>query len=137
MPAIDSCQPEVIRALEKEGWHILQSFFVKLVGQRGIYADLHLSKAEHQILIVEVKCFSGVATELSEFYQAVGQYLFYRNALALADIQSPIYLAVHKDIFDSLFQKPTIQATLNDAKINLVVVDLEKAEVTAWINSPK
>jgi hypothetical protein len=44
MPALDHCQPAVVRALEKAGWLVIdQPLTIRnVIGRRHIYADLRL-----------------------------------------------------------------------------------------------
>lgn len=135
MPALDACQPQVIRALEKAGWEIIATTVpIHLEHKRMVYADLSIRRASQQIIVVEVKCFSSNRPLLDEFYHAVGQYLFYRNVLTLRDIRTPIYLTVPLQIYNTLFQRFGVQSTVNDAKIKLIIIDLQTEEVKSWID---
>lgn len=139
MPAIDQCEEQVINALETAGWVVThQPFAIRVDKSRAgyVYADLRLRQANNDqtIIIVEVKCFSSTRTQLDEFYQAVGQYVSYRNALQVNGIISPVYLSVPKAVYQSFFQIPLIEAVVQDTQIKLVVIDLEKEEVIQWIS---
>ena len=58
MPALDVCEPQMIRALEKAGWQIIgKTLPIYLEYKRVVYADLSLQRAQQQIIVVEVKCF--------------------------------------------------------------------------------
>lgn len=138
MPAIDRCEHKIIQALEKDGWIVTHHpFAIRLDRMRGgyIFADLRLSNPQtrQSAIIVEVKCFDSTRTFLDEFYQALGQYIVYRNALLLNNIASPVFLAVPANVYQSLFQETLIQAVLHDIQIKIVVVDLKKEEVAQWI----
>lgn len=130
-------KPQVIRALEKAGWRVAsRPVYIKLVGKRGyIYADVRFERADEQIIVVEVKCFTHVETWLEELYRAIGQYLLYRNALYLQNVDYPLYLTVPLTAYNRLVQWPAVQATIQDARIKLIVVDLEREEVAKWDNS--
>ena len=137
MPAIDRCEEQVVRALEKSGWLIThQPFAIRINKSRAgyVYADLRLrQKTNNQmIIVVEVKCFDSTRTQLDEFYQAVGQYVSYRNALTINDIHLPVYLSVPLSVYTTFFQIPLIVTVINDVGIKLVVVDLEKEEIIQW-----
>ena len=137
MPAIDQCEPRVIRALHKQGWIITHHpYAIRMDRTRSgyIYADLQLRQIEQNrtIIVVEVKRFESTRTLLEEFYQAVGQYVVYRNALSLNSSPVPVYLAVPLDVYDTFFQKPLIQSVVNDMEVSLVVIDLEQEEVAGW-----
>jgi hypothetical protein len=137
MPAIDSCEPQMIRALEKAGWKVThQPFPVRLSRVEGIIADARLrhKTRKRQIIVLEIKCFPENRPALDEFYRATGQYLVYRNTLKLKAIKTPVYLAVPLTAYNTFFSRKSIQATLNDAKIKLVVVDIEKEEVVKWVD---
>jgi hypothetical protein len=137
MPAIDVCEPAVIRALEKAGWVVVDHPATIHLGRgKGnfIYADLRLRRhdSNQTIIIAEVKCFTRGL--LDEFYHAVGQYVVYRNVLRLNNIATSVYLALPQHIYDTFFQRAFVQATLDDIHMKLVIVDLEKEEATEWIH---
>jgi hypothetical protein len=45
MTAIDVCEPQMIRALEKTGWWVIRKPFLILVRGRGnVYADIALEE---------------------------------------------------------------------------------------------
>ena len=142
MPAIDQCEPQIIRALEKSGWKVTHNpFAIKIERNKAgyIFADLRLehdTENEH-IIIVEVKCFDSSRTILEEFYHAVGQCVVYRNALANNDITTAVYLALPTIAYETFFQKQLIQSVVNDIQLQLIVIDLEKEEVVQWITSNK
>jgi hypothetical protein len=64
------------------------------------------------IIVVEVKCFDSTRTQLDEFYQAVGQYVSYRNALTINDMHLPVYLSVPLSVYVTFFQIPLIAAVI-------------------------
>ncbi len=137
MPAIDSCEPQIIRALQKAGWDVIDKTLpIQLEPKRVVYADLRLQHTRdgQQIIVVEIKCFLATRPLLDEFYHAVGQYLFYRDALTLRDIHIPIYLAIPAKIHQTLFQRLSVHTTVRNAKIKLIVVDLVTEEVVSWID---
>jgi hypothetical protein len=136
--AIDACEPQVIRALEKDGWQILAKPYVfRLVG-RNLFADMSLQRVkEGQIeraIILEVKCFTNPQADLSELYTAVGQYEAYRSALILEKDTTPIYLSIPLNAYERLIQEPIVPAIFQVAGIKLVVVDIETEEVVQWLN---
>lgn len=136
MPAIDQCEPQVIRALQKQGWIVTRRpFAIRLGKGESIYADLRLVSAQDQrvIIVVEVKCFSEKRSILDEFYHAVGQYLFYRDVLVLKNINTPIYLSVPLNIYDTFFNRETVKTVVQNAQIKVIVVDLENEEVVSWL----
>jgi len=138
MSALDSCEPEVIRALEKDGWGIDQKPFVIRTDLHNVLADFSLRRnvdipTEH-IIILEVKCFSNPDNDLQEFYTAMGQYQFYRYALLLEGVRWSIYLAVPHVAYQRLVEDDAMVATFEQLSVNLVTIDLEREVVIQWID---
>ncbi len=143
MPARDKCEPQVIRALQKAGWKIVKQHFVIRIGKTrhskvndAVYADLLMQYNQQQILVVEIKCFSGKRPYLDDFYHALGQYLVYRDALRMKIPAYPIYLVMPSEAYDELTNQDSIQRTIKNVKMNLIVMDLDVEEIIAWIDSP-
>lgn len=144
MPAADLCEPPIIRALEKAGWEILRKQHPirlgRLQGKRRelVYADLLLQRLWdgqlRQIIVVEIKCFPANRAWLDELYHAIGQYIIYRASLERQEIGQPLYLAVPNFVYDTFLTQPTIQAATKDAKIKLIVVDLEQEDIVSWLD---
>ncbi|HLA44256.1 MAG TPA: element excision factor XisH family protein [Aggregatilineales bacterium] len=136
MPAVDNCEPQVVRAMEKDGWQVVRRHYLIRLGKgRGaVYADLRLQKDEAQILIVEVKSFERRGSQMDDLYQAIGQYMVYQKALALAGQREPLYLALPETAFRRLRVHDAIQATIQDAKIKLILVDISREEVVEWVH---
>jgi hypothetical protein len=138
MPASDLCEPHVIAALQKEGWQVIghqlslhlpqnHHLFIDLLIQRGYQA------ASEQILVLEVKCFSQPDSYLLDFYNATGQYVYYRNALRELGIPHPLYLAIPYHAFEHFFQRTTVQMTLKELKVKIVVVELTSERIIEWL----
>lgn len=85
--------------------------------------------------MVEIKCFYNRHVFLSDFYQAVGQYVMYRNALRISGVDVPVYLALPLLAYERSFQDEVLQSVMKDIGLHLVVVDLEGEEVVQWIVS--
>lgn len=75
MAAIDSCEPQVIRALQKDGWQILYKPHSIRLSNRQVFADFSVWRIEgnHTVeaVILEVKCFTDATDDLENFYTAV------------------------------------------------------------------
>ncbi|MCU0514999.1 MAG: hypothetical protein MUE40_20785 [Anaerolineae bacterium] len=84
------------------------------------------------MIVVEVKCFPENRSLLDDFYQAIGQYQVYRNALKSLQPSMPLYLAIPHSVYDILLQNEVIRATLEEIRLKLVIVNLEKEEVALW-----
>ncbi|MCU0482289.1 MAG: hypothetical protein MUE54_13935 [Anaerolineae bacterium] len=135
MPAVDTCQPQVIRALEKEGWRILlgETRFRKY--KRSIMIDIRAvhgaNGSSKQILLAEVKCFGNSSEYTRDLYTAIGQYIVYRAMLNELNDATPLYLAIPVVAYDELFDA-IIQRAVNDAKIKLIVVDIVQEVIVTW-----
>jgi hypothetical protein len=134
--AVDKCEPAVIRAFEKEGWHLVARPYTLFIPEEYgfIFIDLELQRDDQTIAIVEVKCFT-TRTFLSEFYHAIGQYVFYRNCLHYQNIHKDLYLSIPAHIHQTEFSRVAIQHTLLDVKLNLVVIDIYTEVITQWLPS--
>jgi XisH protein len=136
MPALDSCHQPIVNALNKEGWEITnQSYFIVFEDFSAI-PDIRAQKVNgktHQVIIIEVKCFADQRSEQDELYRAVGQYVFYRNALRLRPIQSKLYMAIPLIVYNRLFSTDIVIAIVNDVRINILVVDTDRQEIVQWL----
>lgn len=139
MAALDICEPQMLRAFAKDGWRVEDKpYSIRTSLTRTVFADFSLyriidNKIEF-IIVVEVKCFSNPTNDLHEFYTAVGQYQLYANALMLEEKDHPLFLAMPNNAYERLVDDPAIQNTLSKIMVKLVLVDLEKEEITQWIN---
>jgi hypothetical protein len=136
--AIDTCEPQIVRALEKDGWEVKDKPFVLRGDSGAIFAEFSVRRGfgelVEEIIVVEVKCFGNPQKDQPEFYAAVGQYEAYRAALIALDIDMPLYLAVPQDAYNRLLQKPFVAETLRQNAIQVLVVDLVEEVITAWIS---
>jgi hypothetical protein len=137
MSALDSCEPQIIRALEKEGWQIQQKPFVLRSNIRTVLADFSVKRSMNgsteQIVVLEVKCFTNPQSDLSEFYTAVGQYGLYREALNAIGLHYSLYLAIPDKAYERLTQDNFLEQTLKGFKVKMLLVDLESEEIVRWI----
>lgn len=138
---IDNCEPEVISALQKDGWQVARKPYMVFIKTRYVYADLGLRRgANHhgeQVVVLEVKCFANPKHDLQELYTAIGQYLFYQTALQYVGDYSPLYLALPTTAYKRFQQDAVIMATLAALGINMVIIDVENEEVDQWLQYPK
>lgn len=71
---------------------------------------------------------------MRDFENALGQYILYRDILQLASKNYKIYLAIRDTVFDTFFQRKSIRAVVKLQKIEFIVFNNEKEEITLWIN---
>ncbi|MEM1328457.1 MAG: element excision factor XisH family protein [Bacteroidota bacterium] len=84
-----------------------------------------------KIIYVEIK--SMLKTLVYDFYQAYGQYEFYRESLEDEGIPHPIYLAIPMKAYERVNDVPVLARWIKKHRINLLVIDVEKEEIVKWI----
>ncbi len=135
MPAVDACEPQVIRAFERAGWVVIERpLTIRLSPIRRVFADLLMERQAQQIIVVEVKCFTSRETVLDQLYHAIGQYMVYRAGLDRLGHTYPLYLIIPLPIHTRLATLKPIQTALKRAKIKIIVVDLDREEITSWLD---
>lgn len=138
MPALDACEPQILRALQKDGWSIVTKPFAIRTNQHTVYADCLLERKQNghneQVIILEVKCFSNPQADLQEFYAAVGQYQFYRAAVAANQSKTAVFLAIPNDAYIRLTKDNAVKIAIRTGNIMLVVIDTVIEEVVEWLH---
>jgi hypothetical protein len=129
MPNEDACQPEIIAALEKDGWIITDRQVYVESSEIYIFIDLEAMKVD-RITYIEVKCFPGASTT-TEFYAAVGQYCLYREVLNLEMPGMILYLAIPAHVYDKFGD--AYRNTLSNNRVKIILVDLGKKTIIKWI----
>ena len=136
MPAVDQCHEQVKRALQKDGWQLLaEQYRLYVPKERQLYVDLYLSRqvngTREQLLLTEVKCFPERSAITTELYQAVGQYLFYRDKIDVLKLSAILYLAMPLHVFEYL--DDSVERVMRRYEIHTVVIDLDAERVVRWI----
>ena len=135
MPAQDTCQPEVIRALQKDGWTVAEKGPTISVGRRRAFIDLQAARkvngSREQIILLEVKCFPDKESTTEALYTAIGQYLIYRAMLIELGQILPLFLIVPEDMMSQVFDLAA-QRVVQESRINMAIVNLELEEVVEW-----
>lgn len=118
MPPRDTIHYIVKQAITKYGWKITDDPYVIFYGERFLFVDLGLiesktldqiegrfigAERENRRIAIEIKEFQG-RSAIADLEQAIGQYVLYRLLLNKVDLP-----------------------------LKLVIVNVEKAEVTQWI----
>ncbi len=136
MSRLDYCHPQIVHALEKEGWTVAPvPLEIDLPG-REVHIDIEAWRisngSRQQIMLAEVKCFPNRKSTTTELYISVGQYIIYRAVLASIEMNIPLYLAIPSDVYDSVFDS-TARRAVSDNKIKLLIVNLETEAIIQWI----
>lgn len=136
MPQFDACHPQVVTALQKDGWRIDAEQVVISTEKRQGFVDVRAARevngTRQQIMLVEVKCFPDRYSTTQELYIAIGQYLIYQAIMVESETNIPLYLAIPDEIFETVFEASARRA-IRDSQIKLVIVDLEAEVIKEWI----
>ncbi|MGD1712660.1 XisH family protein [Dapis sp. BLCC M172] len=137
MPAKDIYHNVVKNALIKDGWTVTNDPFRLKWGARELFVDLGLSKLiaaqkAEQKIAVEIKSFTNPSS-IADLEQALGQYLLYRAVLEEVQPDFLLYLAVRKITYQAIFSEPIGELVINKYKVNLLVFESKKKEVSQWI----
>jgi hypothetical protein len=149
MPAKDTIHNLVKEAMSKDGWQITDDPYVISYGERFLFVDLGATvssvfeeieggiigaEREGTRIAIEIKEFRGQSA-IADLEQAIGQYMLYRVLLNRIDPDRQIYLAITDYVYSDIFSEPIGEAVVNDLSLKLIIIDLDKAEVSQWIPS--
>ena len=125
-------------ALEKEKWVITDDplkvgaggakFEIDLGAERLVGAN----RGEERIA-VEIKTFAG-DSPITDYHAALGQFLNYRLALELNNIDRSLYLAIPTLIYEAFFQKEFLKISIERYQIKLIVYEPVSEVIERWIN---
>jgi hypothetical protein len=136
MPAVDACQPQIIKALENEGWYVNPKPYYVEKDDRRAFIDVVASKQSNgtheRIMLAEVKCFVDQNSSTTELYVALGQYLIYRSLLTETNQLIPLYLAISEQVYRAIFDSIVLRV-VEEARIKLLIVDLGVERIVRWI----
>ena len=71
---------------------------------------------------------------MRDFEVALGQYILYRNLINLTEPEYKIYLAIKDSVYENFFKRDSIQDIAKINQLLLIVVDMEKEEISQWID---
>ncbi len=136
MSAKDIFHDTVRHGLEKEGWTITDDpLYIRLKGVQ-MYIDLGAEKVigaekNGQKIAVEIKSFAGTSA-LTEFHEALGQYLNYQQALEEQEPIRELFLAIPVDTYDEFFTIPFVYEAVLRHHLKLIVYDSESEVIAQW-----
>jgi hypothetical protein len=138
MPALDKIHAAVRNALIKDGWTITHDPFTIQYKDVELFADLGAERPlaaerREQRIVVEIKSFLGPSLQ-RDWQSALGQYVIYRDLLAVLAPERELFLAVSGAVQIGFFERESVQLVVQNNRIKLVVVDLDTEEILRWIN---
>ncbi|WP_271254656.1 element excision factor XisH family protein [Pseudanabaena sp. Chao 1811] len=136
--AKDLFHQAVKQALIKDGWIITNDPLTIRIDRVKLEIDLGAEKVfaaekDGQKIAVEVKSFIN-PSNISDFHNALGQFLSYRLALQMTEPDRMIYLAVPIDVFDTFFQERFTQAAISQYDLKIIAYEPNTEEIIQWKN---
>ena len=145
MPARDIYHNAVKAALIFDGWQVTHDPYRIAYGGKDAYVDLAAERDKlDQVLgaergseriAVEIKTFTGPSV-LVDLQQAIGQYQVYRSWMRRTEPERRLYLAVDIDTAATVFDAAFGQSVADDARIELIVVDVRAERIVVWKHYP-
>jgi hypothetical protein len=138
MAAKDKFHDAVRHGLQKDGWTITADPLELEYGDLTLLVDLAAERLlaadrEGEKIAVEVKSFLN-ASAITDFHQALGQFLNYRLALRKLEPDRKLYLAVPEDAYRKFFQSAFAQDSVAEYGLLLLAYDPFDEVLTRWIN---
>jgi hypothetical protein len=135
MPALDKCHPQIVRAMEKDGWQVDPLPHPLRVQNRRVFVDISATRRVNgsgkRVLLAEVKCFAQIDSTTQELYTAIGQYLIYLTMLSQRGIDTPLYLVIPEHVYQLVFDS-TVELAFNNYGIKAIIVDLDQERIVQW-----
>ena len=136
MPAKDIYHDNVKNALVKDGWIITHDPLRLKWGTDNLYVDLGAeqlltAEKENRKIAVEVKSFTS-HSNLADLENALGQYILYRNIIEELEPDRALYLAVHEEVFATVFEDSLGQMLIRKNHLKLVVFSKTEEEIIKW-----
>lgn len=133
----DFIHDAVREGLEKDGWMITHdplklpssgiNFKVDLGAEKVIIAEKGMTK-----IAVEIKSLTKQSL-IYDFYEAFGQYMFYRDAFNDEAINREIFMAVSKSGWERIQKTPFILKRIEQYHLKLIVIDITNKKLIQWI----
>jgi hypothetical protein len=139
MSARDAFHDTVLAAIQKDGWKVTHDPYPLQAGSFNLAIDLGAEKviaAERgtQKIAVEIKSFLG-PSKISEFYGALGQFIAYRAALQIQELERVLYLAAPSETYSIFLTTPFIQELIAQNQLYLLIYNLDSQEIERWLPS--
>ncbi|MBE9105144.1 XisH family protein (plasmid) [Nostoc sp. UHCC 0926] len=136
--AKDLFHQAVKQALIKDGWTITSDPLIIRIERVKLEIDLAAEKVfaaekDEQKIAVEVKSFINPSV-ITDFHNALGQFLNYRLALEMTEPDRILYLAVPIDIFNTFFQERFTQAAISHYALKIIAYKPNTEEIIEWKN---
>ena len=136
MPAKDIYHDTVKNALIKDGWLITHDPLHLRWGNNFLYVDLGAeqlltAKKEDRKIAVEVKSFISYSN-MADLENALGQYILYRDIIEELEPDRMLYLAVHEEVFRTIFEESLGQMLIRKNHLKLLVFNRTEEVIVKW-----
>ena len=139
MPAKDIYHDSFVHALQKDGWTLTHDPLTVTVEDTRVMVDVGAERvvaAERgeERIAVEIKSFVSLSA-VQDLKEAAGQFWLYDLALKESGSEADriLFLAIRKDVYDSLFVKGIGKLFLRNHGLRLIVFEDENEEILQWI----
>ena len=128
----------VKEALVKDGWIITDDpYIIPRTNNKPYEVDLGAERfiaasKEQEFIAVEIKSFIG-SSMTYDFHTAFGQYSIYRFFIGEREAFRKLFLAVSEEVYNTLFLDPDIFLLCETFKINILIFNIDKEEISTWI----
>ena len=134
--AKDIIHEPVKAAIEKAGWRITNDQYTVQFAEFTMYADLAAERViaaqrGNDKIAVEIKSFVKRSL-VQDIRDALGQYMMYRAYLTKIEPDRKLYMATSARAYRDVFSLKAVQFLVQQFAIAMIVVDIEKQEVTLW-----
>lgn len=133
MPKKDIYHDAVVYALRKDDW-ITREQITFTIGIRRVWVDIQATQSQSQrIILVEVKSFYNLQSQIEYFAHVVGKYLLYRAIIDEEGLNYPLYLAAPKEAYEGFLSEQVAQLMIKQHAIKLLIFDIEAESIVQWI----
>lgn len=137
MSAYDKYHNVVKKALINDGWTITDDPYKIKADSRIIRIDLGAERLigaqkANEKIAVEIKSFLK-KSQITAFYEALGQTTYYKTLLKDNDPKRLLFLAIPLRAYKGIFSEPYVKKIMTESNIYLIVYDIYKEKIISWI----
>jgi hypothetical protein len=138
MPAKDRLHDVVVHALIKDGWTIVnEQYHLPISKKHHLWIDIHAARNTEQLaVLIEVKGFLHISSQLDYLASVVGQYVLYETMLEYLQIPMPLYLAVPEKAYNEILSEVVGQQVVQKLRMCLILFEPDKEEIVRWMPQP-
>jgi hypothetical protein len=137
MPRKDKVHESLRRALQKQQWRITHDPYKLVFRDQTVYIDLGAellaAELDERKIAIEIKSFGRISA-ITDFHEALGQYMNYEMILEASEPERTLFLAVPVSAYVEFFASSYGQYAISHFKLHLIVFDEDLEEVKQWIN---